>query len=946
MPPVRVALLVGWACAVVLVALLPAKAAAQEADSTSVPAADVQAAPPDTASADAAPSAPLSDVGEVPPTSEGPPGGEGGLKEPVMFASRDSLVLDFDEANGDTGALFGEATVTYGNTKLDAHRVDILFEIDELRASGLPSDTGMVGRPQFQEGGGEAFFGNRLAYNMGTERGRVEVAQTQIEDGFILGEVIKVTEDSTVYAQGASYTTCDCPPGETPSYSLRASRMKRQAEWIYTGPIQLFLFNIPTPLWLPFGFLPATEGRRSGPLPPNYGENDLGFFLKGWGWYWALSDYFDLQVTGGVWTKGSWQVTPRVRYNKRYRYGGNLQVDYFRQRRGERGDPPSARSLQNTVSIQWSHRQEVSPTFNFNSSVNLSSTSYLRTVSERYDDRVRQDIRSSITLSKRWPGAGRSLTFAANQRQNLALGDVDLTLPSLSFTQGSRKPFEREVRPAGAKERFYERITYSYTGRLSNQYRFDPLPTDTLLAQGDTAAANISWYEALVSAEKYRRATGEDVPFNFTASHSVPVSAPFSIRRLPLINKTFILNVSPSFSYTEDWFISTERRLDVDTSATTSGRFETEQVPGFFALRQFSTSLSANTTFYGIFPVGAGPYQGVRHTVRPTLSFTYQPDFSGDFWGYTRTYRDRDGDPVEYGIVNGVRRGLRQEVSFSLSNVFETKRVERDSTGAQKDETLKLFNVDLSSSYNFAADSFQLAPISLRARTRILGEVDVNFSSTFDPYGYDLAVGRRVNAFAFDPRRGRLARLTRLNLTARTDLQSKRSGGGRPYEGSGRGDVFDPDDPAAVPPGVPPLDPNDPFAPDYYGDEYGDYVDFAIPWSLDLSFTYTYAPARRLTQAATRSAILDAGFDFSLTPNWKIRGDTGYDFSRWEFSTTSLRILRDFECWQMSISWVPFGQYQSYSFNLQVKSGKLSDLLRISQPRSGIRDRFGGALRR
>ena len=932
-----------WAVLLALAAALPLNAAAQVPDTTAAPPDSVQEALPP-------PFSPSDTLGTA-PTSARPeaaaPVPEGGLKEPIEFTG-DSLTIDFDEENGDEGSLVSQAVVTYGASKLDAYKVDMIFEIDELRASGLPSDTGMVGRPRFQEGAGETFLGNELAYNMGTERGRVVVAQTQIDDGFVNAEVVKTLADSTQFMRNGSYTTCDCPPGETPSYSLRASKMKQAADWIYTGPIQLFIFNIPTPLWLPFGFLPATEGRRSGPLPPDYGEDHLGFFLRNWGWYWAVSDYFDLQVQAGIWSKGSWEIRPRTRYTKRYRYNGALSVSYVRNRQGERGDPARDRQSQNSARIQWQHSQTISPTFSLNGSVNLASTSYLRTVSENYDDRVAQTIQSNISLRKNWPGAGRSLSLNASQQQQLSTGEVNLTLPSLNFSQSARKPFERDVRPAGSRERFYEKITYSYTGQVDNRYRFDPLSVDTLVARGDSAAAEIDWYEALASPEKYRRATGETVPFDFSASHRIPISASFSVRRLPIINKTFILNVSPSFNYNEEWFISTDRRPDVDTSATTSSRLQTEQVPGFFALRQFSSSLSANTTFYGIFPVGIGPYQGVRHTVRPSLSFTYRPDFYGDFWGYTRTYRNARGELEEYGIVSGVQRGRQQAVSLSFSNVFETKRVERDSTGEEQSKTLKLLNADLRTSYNFAADSLKLSDISLSARTSILGEVDVQFNSSFSPYRQDLATGRTLNQYVFNPRRLSLARLERLSLNVSTDLRGGgSSAGGRPYEGRPAGSFGPGDptftDPALTPPGIDPLDPTDPFALDDYA---SDYADFDIPWSLNLRFSYAYAPATSARSRTNRSATLNTRFDFGLTPNWQLSGNTGYDFVQWEFATTQLRILRDFECWQMSISWTPFGRYQSYSFDLHVKSGKLSELLRLRQPRSGIRDRFGSAFDR
>ncbi|RMF61895.1 MAG: LPS-assembly protein LptD, partial [Bacteroidetes bacterium] len=255
------------------------------------------------------------------------------LKEPVRFSARDSLIVTFDDVAGDTGTLYGESHVAYGDVVLSAYGVTILFDRRELQAFGLPVDTGMVGRPRIQQGS-ETFSGRILAFNLQTERGRVVGAQTRIEDGFIRAGIAKVKEDSVIYIKDGAYTTCSCV--DDPSYSLRSSKMKIvNKKWIYTGPLQLYLYNIPTPLWLPFGFLPAQSGRRSGPLPPQYGEDEFGFYLRGWGWYFALSDYMDLQLKGSLWTRGSWGINALYRYNKRYTYSGQLEVDFSRLRRGE-----------------------------------------------------------------------------------------------------------------------------------------------------------------------------------------------------------------------------------------------------------------------------------------------------------------------------------------------------------------------------------------------------------------------------------------------------------------------------------------------------------------------------------------------------------------------------------------------------------------------------------
>lgn len=857
-----------------------------------------------------------------PPTRSG----DGGLDETVQFSATDSLIIQFDE-DGDVGSLFGNARVVSGDATLQAYQVDILFEIDELRARGLRSDTGFVGRPQFSQGS-ESFTGTELAFNLETERGRVVEAQTGIEEGFIRAGVVKVDRDSVIYIANGVYTTCECV--EDPSYTLRSDKMKIvDQEWIYTGPIQLYIFNIPTPLWLPFGFLPAREGRRSGPLPPQYGEDERGFYLRNWGWYQAISEYLDAQVQFGLWTKGSWQVSPQMRYARRYRYRGSVGFDYVRNRSGERGDPTF--SAYGTGRIRWNHNQELSPTSRLNADVDLSSSSYLRTSSEQYDDRVRQTIQSSIGYSKNWRSSGRSLSLNSSHRQNLANRSVNITLPSLRFTQSTRTPFARERAVGG--QRWYERIQYDYSGSLENRYAFVP-------SLQDSAAADISWYEALFSPSKYRRATGRDQPFDFRASHRVGSSASFSINRIPVINKRIRLNLAPNLNYTEDWFIqTTERRLDPDSTVAEVTN------PGFFALRQFTTGVSANTTFYGLFPVAIGPFQGLRHTVRPSVSFSYRPDFYDDFWGYTDTYVDANGNVVRYARVSGVSQGKQKALSLSVDNVFETKHVRVDTTGETRSRTVPLLNVSANTSYNFAREEFKLAPINVTARTRIAEQFNLRMSSTFSPYALDESRSAEIDRYLISGNFLTPVRLTRANISLNTRFQSARRGESRPYAPPGMTMAGAP----LGPPGQPGLDMGDPLGAGgtpYYNTSLG-YADFAIPWSLTLDITYNYqfllaTPGQ--SAGPDHTATINTGFDFNLTPNWKVQGRSGYDFERQELVYTSLSILRDFECWEMAINWVPFGPYQSYSFDLHVKSGALRDILRLRQPREDVRGRFSNLL--
>lgn len=849
------------------------------------------------------------------------------VDKPIEFTASDSLIIRI-RPEGDSATLFGQSAVTYGEAQLNAFQIEMAFEAEELRARGLAVDTGMVGRPRFLRGS-EEFLGQELAFNLATERGRVVGARTAMDEGFITGEVVKVDEDSTLYIAGGAYTTCDCE--DDPSYTLRSDRMKVvDGQWVYTGPIQLYLFNIPTPLWLPFGFLPAQEGRRSGPLPPTYGEDELGFFLRDWGWYWALNDYMDLQVRFGLWTKGSWQVAPTYRYNRRYNYSGQIAIDYARNRRGEEGDPDF--TILNTSSLRWRHDQTINPTSSFNSNVNLSSSGYLRSVSERYDDRMRQTVESAIRYNKRWPNSSRSVSVDLSQRQILATGEATMTFPTLSFTQSGRKPFKREQR-AGQRERWYERITYSYNSRLINRYDFRPLPRDTLLARGDTAAAEVSWVGALFDHDLYERATGQTEPIDFSASHSLPLSASFSINRIPIVNRAVRLNFNTNVSYSEDWYLNTIRqRFD-----EAQNRVITDTEPGFFALRRFSSGASANTTIYGIFPFRVGRLDGFRHTLRPTASFSYSPDFNSEFWGYTRTFENATGDEIRYAIVRNASLGREQKtISFSLANVFETRLLPSsgDTVATARPSTLKLLDVDLSSSYNFAADSMRLADVRFTARTNLFDRLSLNLTGNLSPYKLDPTGRRLINEPVFSLRDFRFARLTRLDLTARASFTSSDARVGRPA-----GDPFLAQQSTTGPAfGTPPYDPIDPFDTPYANSPIG-YADFSIPWSVDLSFTYGLS---RPFEMLTKRAIVNAGFDFNVTPRWKVHGRTGYDLVVGEIASTDLSIMRDFECWEMSFRWVPFGRFQSYSFDLHVKSGKLRDLLRIRQPRSDVRGRFSG----
>lgn len=891
-------------------------------------------------------------------------GASGASDDAVTFSARDSLVITFDSLDGDRGRLYGNSEMNYQEATIQARVIEMNFETNELDATGAPSDSA-ASRPVFKRGdGGPGFTGDVLSYNLDTKRGRVVAARTEQQEGFIEGSAVKVFEDSTLYVRDGEYTTCDCEPDETPSYSLRSNQMKVQDKWVYTGPIQLFLFNVPTPLWLPFGFLPNTSGRRSGPLPPEYGQdNQRGLYLRNWGWYFAMNDYTDLQIRAGVWSSGSWEVRPLFRYRKRYVYNGSVELTVQRRKIGERTDPNFSNTYQGV--LRWVHQQEISPTSSANADVDLvTSSDVARRNSDNYNDAVRQEISSSIKYNKNWPGGGRNLSLSASQRQKLESGAANLDLPTLNFSQQRFKPFARET--AVGDERWYEKITTQYTLDVSNQYDFNPRDPDDLRSRGDSTLADsveradIQWYEALVDRRKYQLATGEDEPFDLQASHSVPLSASFRINR-------FNLSFGPSINTSSDWFISSTRtfiRRDTVEVNDDSIRVDEERVqesrPGFITRNEVSTSLSASTELYGTFPIGVGSFQGVRHRVQPSVSFSYRPNFNDPFWGQTRALTFENGDPVRdertgellrYNVFTGSEvRGSNESrsVSMNLGNEFETKRVRVDSTGEEDSDTIKLLDVDLSSSYNFKADSLKLSDIDLDARTDLFNKFSVSMDMTFSPYEFARRFdqdGQPTDNFVVVDRYlatntpWKPVRLTRFRLSLSGDFQGEPNGDRQPVS-QPRARFSDAQNAGRLGPdrGASLAALEDPYAA-YPNTPIG-YADFSIPWSL--SFNFNYNIRKPTNEVTSRSATVSTTFDFNVTPKWKVQTRSGYDFVQGELATTEINLFRDLGCWEMSFRWIPFGDYQSYGFDLHVKSGKLAQLLQLQVPSRGGDSRFGG----
>ena len=829
--------------------------------------------------------------------------------DPIQFSARDSLVIS---GTGDarTGRLFGEATVNAQGVELEAYKIAIDFGRNELLAEGLRVDTGLVGRPAFQRGD-DRFLGRQLAYNLDSGQGRVVGARTAIDEGYVYGGLTKQLGDSVLYVKDAMYTTCDHE--DDPHYHIRAGKMKIvNGEWIYSGPMHLRILNVPLPIWLPFGFLPAKQGRRSGPLPPSFGEDSRGFFMRDFGWYFAMNDYTDFQIRLGVWTGGSFEVAPQFRYAKRYHYDGQVAVDWIRNIQGLSDDPDFVRV--DTWSLRARHDQTMGRSASLVSNIDFSTSNYLRTASRDYIDNVRQTIGSDVQFSQRWKG--RSLNVYANQRQVLTTGVVQMSLPRVTFNQQTFRPFQRG-RSTGSTG-FLDAISVSYRGRLENEYSFE---RDTTLAGSE----DINWWDALWDPDKYKAATGEDSRFDFAVEHQIPIAANFQINGIPGIARDFRMNLGARFTYDEDWYLeSIVRDLDPETGDEVVSKDD-----GFLAIRQFQTNVNANTEIYGTFNSRLGPFRAFRHVLRPSAGMTFRPDFSSDTWGYYDSYIDEDGEEIRYAKAPGISRGEQATLSLGLGNVLQAKRATADSLQSQRVGVSQLLTLDLGINHNFAADSLNWSDLNLSSRTRLFDRLDFNLNAAFSPYKTN-DDGDRIDEF-----NSSLLRLTNLGFTMRTSISGGRGGGSpRPY--SGIGDRF-----GQTNVGTPEEQlfaaGQTPFTSDLQNTPTG-YADFSIPWSIAADLTYNLS---RRGNTSNKRAIMNIGFDFNLTPKWKIHGRSGYDFIGTEFSTTNITILRDFHDWEMGFNWTPFGQFASFQFDLRLKTGPLREMLRLKVPQSDIPDRFG-----
>jgi hypothetical protein len=818
------------------------------------------------------------------------------LSSKVNYTSVDSMDISVSEQKI---FLYGEAHVIYEDIELKADYIEIDLALNEVFASGLTDSLGNVtGRPVMTEGT-ETFEAQTMRYNFETKRGLIHGIITEQEGGFLHGQTTKKHENDHLHIQGGKYTSCDL---DHPHFYIALTRAKViPDDKVVSGPAYLVIEDIPLPIAVPFGFFPNKRGRTSGILFPTYGEEtSRGFYLRNMGYYLNLNEYVDLRLQGDIYSLGSWSFDASSNYRKRYRYNGSFRYAYSQNVVGERG---FATFQENTsYNIAWQHRQDAkaSPYSNFSASVNFGSSSFnkFNYTTVNPDTYATNTAQSSISYSRRWPDSPFSLNSSMRANQNFSNQTVNLGLPSVTFNMARQYPFRNTDRVGAA--RWYDNIEVSYNSKLDNR---------------------LNTYDTLL----FRRETLGDMQSGF--QHDIPLRANFRLLNL--------INITPGIAYSGVMYTNSIRKTWVEdyidpVSGQTVPSLITDTIPGVIyghAINpNFSTGLSQN--IYGMFQFRNSRVEAVRHVITPSVSFSFTPDMQGLLPDYYRTVqRDTQGNETTYSIFeNGMYgtpsiRGRAGSINFSLANNIEMKvRGSRDTVAQSK--TVKLLErLNFSTSYNLYADSLNWSNINMTGNTSLFdNKVRVNFNALMDPYALDENF-RRYDAFQWNVNRSP-GRITRAGLSMTMSLRSAAatSRGAESYPGEQRQPGMDP-----MMDGVQPGE--DIFGHlddiDHSVHYYGDYVDFTVPWDLNVRYNLNYTKPRDEGQI---NQTLNFSGDVSLTPRWKIQFSSGYDFRARDFTMTSINIFRDLHCWDMRFGVVPFGSRKSWNFTIAVKSSLLKDL--------------------
>lgn len=849
-----------------------------------------------------------------------------GIDAPVTYQADDSLVY---MASSNTAHLYGSAEVKYENMDLKSDKIKLSLDSSLVHATGSKDTTakdGIKGKPVFVMGQ-DTYDTDTMSFNFKTKKGFIKHVYTQQEDGFLTSEQSKRNDNGEIYLAHGRYTTCDAPH---PDFYIALSRAKvRPGKDVVFGPAYLVVADVPLPFAIPYGFFPFTKSYSSGFIMPTYGdENSRGFYLRDGGYYFAMSDKWDLKLLGEIYTKGSWGFSAASNYRKRYKYSGSFLFSYQDTKTGDKGMPDF--SEQKSFKLQWSHRQDAkaNPFSSLSASVNFASSKYERNnLTSMYNPQsLTQSTRtSSVSWSTTFSSIGLSLSSSANLSQNMRDSSIAMTLPDLNINISRFYPFRRKHQVGD--EKWYEKISMSYTGQLSNSIntKEDKLMHSNLIKD---------WKNGM--------------------QHNIPISGNFTLFNY--------INISPSFNFTDRMYSSKVTR-SWDQARQEEVRDTTY---GFHNVYNWNLSLSANTKLY-LFVVPnrkifGDKIQAIRNVITPQISFSYAPDFGASRYGYYQTYQKTDADGnvslVEYSpysdqLYSVPGKGKTGSISMDLSNNLEMKiKSDEDSTGFKKISLID--ELGASMSYNMAASYHKWSDLSMRLRLKWWKNYTFNMNAVFATYAYDLDEnGKPYVGNHTEWGRGRFGRFQgmsqNISYTLTPEKIAKLFGGGSDEDKDNKNKDNNDDDEGID------TDINSNVDDEMIKAQNGakkrscggkastdddGYMRFSMPWSITFGYGITM---RENTSGKFNYKSMRYPYSFSQTLNmsgnlrisdgWNISFSSGYDFDNHKISMTTASLQRDLHCFNMSCS-VVLAPYTSYNFTFRCNAATLTDALKYDK-RSG-----------
>ena len=821
------------------------------------------------------------------------------IETTINYSAKDSIFYDLKSQKI---KLYGNSKIDYGEINLEAYEILVDWNDKTLDANYLTDSTGKkIGKPIFSEGN-QSYETDKITYNFDSRKAKIKGIVTQLDDAYMQGEDVKKNEEDELFISHAMYTTCNL---EEPHFHISSGKIKViPGKKVVSGPFHLKFGDVPTPLGFIFGMFPQPKKKVSGLIMPNYGEEKRrGFYLRDGGYYFAVNDHIDLRLTGDVYSKGSYGMTLGSSYKKRYSYSGNLRFNYNKSKLGDFENP----STSNDFSFSWSHTPDAKgKSSRFSSSVNFQTNSYNQNKNLVYSDfneSINAQFNSNISYTKTFKGSPFNLSANLRHSQNVQTKKVNLTLPDISYNMSRIYPFKN-----------LGKLGKTALGKISISHRFN----GKIELTNGSVGNSLSGLNILNSSNNF----SEQIDFNMDnlnsiidrskigGKHTIPISTSFNLLKY--------FTVSPSVNYNEIWYF---KKLSYNYNELEDG-IEIDTTNSFQRAWSYSSAFALSTRIYGTVFFKKGKIKAIRHVISPEISMSFSPDFTKPKFGYYENAQiNREGDTkllskYENFLFGSPRIGSSASMNFYIGNNLEMKVVDKNDTisGTRK---IKIFdNLSFSSSYNFLADSFRLAPIRFSTRTSFFKRlINLSVSGNIDPYTFKLdsisenssgiknVYQRRVDELAYKNNQG-IGSLAYINMSLGFRFSAKdfRSEDEEEKDSSfGTREEID-----------------------YINSNIAEYIDFNVPWSINASYNLN---RRKLGfRDPTITQTLTFSGDVSISEKTKISFRSGYDFKFKMLTQTSINATRDLHCWRINFSWVPFGRFQSYNLSINAVSALLQDL--------------------